>query len=100
LDQLSINTIRTSCAAETVNSIIKAYLHTKRSFQSRETAQNWFNLFRLWFCMHPFKRSHIMPSGYNRQGQSLFQLAGIKVYTPAGELTDNWMAALGYPADA
>lgn len=93
-------TIRTSCAAETVNSIIKAYLHTKRSFQSRETAQNWFNLFRLWFCMHPFKRSHIMPSGYKRQGQSPFQLAGIKVYTPAGDLTDDWMAALGYPADA
>ena len=87
-------TIRTSCAAETVNSIIKAYLHTKRSFQSRETAQNWFNLFRLWFCMHPFKRSP------KRQGQSPFQLAGIKVYTPTGELTNDWMAALGYPADA
>jgi hypothetical protein len=87
-------TIRTSCAAETVNSIIKPYLRVKRSFQSRQTAQNWFNLFRLWFCMHPFKRSH------KRQGQSPFQLAGIKVYTPAGEETDDWMAVLGYPADA
>ncbi len=87
-------TIRTSCAAETVNRIIKLYLWVKRSFQSRQTAQNWFNLFRLWFCMHPFKRSH------KRQGQSPFQLAGIKVYTPEGEDTDDWMAALGYPADA
>lgn len=87
-------TIRTSCAAETVNSIIKPYLRIKRSFQSRQTAQNWFNLFRLWFCMHPFKRSH------KRQNQSPFQLAGIKVYTPQGEVTDDWMAALGYPADA
>jgi len=87
-------TIRTSCAAETVNSIIKSYLRTKRSFQSRQTAQNWFNLFRLWFCMHPFKRSH------KRQGQSPFQLAGIKVFTPEGEVTDDWMAALGYPAEA
>jgi hypothetical protein len=87
-------TIRTSCAAETVNSIIKPYLRTKRSFQSRQTAQTWFNLFRLWFCMHPFKRSH------KRQGQSPFQLAGIKVFTPEGEVTDDWMAALGYPADA
>jgi hypothetical protein len=88
------NVIRTSCAAETVNSILKSYLRVKRSFQSRKTAQNWFNLFRLWFCMHPFKRSH------KRQGQSPFQLAGIKVYTPDGRETDDWMEALGYPADA
>jgi hypothetical protein len=38
----------------------------QRSFQSRETDQNWFNLFRLWFCMHPFKRSQ------KRHGQSPF----------------------------
>jgi hypothetical protein len=88
------NVIRTSCAAETVNSVLKPYLWVKRSFQSRETAQNWFNLFRLWFCMHPFKRSH------KRQGRSPFQLAGIKVYTPDGRETDDWLEALGYPADA
>jgi len=88
------NVIRTSCAAETINSVLKPYLRVKRSFQSRETAQNWFNLFRLWFCMHPFKRSH------KRQGQSPFQLAGIKVYTPDGRETDDWLEALGYPADA
>jgi hypothetical protein len=88
------NVIRTSCAAETVNSILKAYLRIKRSFQNRETAQNWFNLFRLWFCMHPFKRSH------KRQGRSPFQLAGIKVYTPDGRETTDWMEALGYPSDA
>lgn len=88
------NVVRTSCAAETVNSVLKPYLWVKRSFQSRETAQNWFNLFRLWFCMHPFKRSH------KRQGQSPFQLAGIKVYTPDGRETNDWLEALGYPADA
>ncbi len=88
------NVIRTSCAAETVNSILKPYLRVKRSFQSRETAQNWFNLFRLWFCMHPFKRSH------KRKGQSPFQLAGIKVYTPDCRETDDWLEALGYPDDA
>jgi hypothetical protein len=86
--------VRTSCAAETVNSVLKPYLWVKRSFQSRETAQNWFNLFRLWFCMHPFKRSH------KRQGQSPFQMAGINVYTPDGRETDDWLEALGYPADA
>jgi len=88
------NVIRTSCAAETVNSVLKPYLWVKRSFQSRETAQNWFNLFRLWFCMHPFKRST------KRQGKSPFQLASIKVYTPDGRETDDWLEALGYPADA
>ena len=88
------NVVRTSCAAETVNSVLKPYLWVKRSFQSRKTAQNWFNLFRLWFCMHPFKRSH------KRQGQSPFQLAGIKVYTPDGQVTDDWLEALGYPPDA
>ncbi|MCP4993511.1 MAG: hypothetical protein GY934_06975, partial [Gammaproteobacteria bacterium] len=71
--------IRTSCAAETVNSVIKPYLRVKRSFRNRQTAQNWFNLFRLWFCMHPFKRSH------KRQDKSPFRLAGIKVFTPEGE---------------
>ena len=88
------NVVRTSCAAETVNSVLKPYLWVKRSFQSRETAQNWFNLFRLWFCMHPFKRSP------RRQGKSPFQLANIKVYTPDGRETDDWLEALGYPADA
>ena len=87
------NVIRTSCAAETVNSVLKPYLWVKRSFQSRETAQHWFNLFRLWFCMHPFKRST------KRQGKSPFQLAGVKVYTPDGRETDDWLEALGYPAD-
>jgi hypothetical protein len=86
-------TIRTSCAAETVNSILKPYLWVKRSFQSRETAQNFLNLFILWFNMHVFKRG-------KRAGKSPFQWAGIKVYTPDGRETDDWLAALGYPADA
>jgi hypothetical protein len=86
-------TIRTSCAAETVNSILKPYLRVKRSFQSRETAQNFLNLFILWFNMHPFKRG-------KRAGQSPFQWADIKVYTPDGRETDDWLEALGYPASA
>jgi len=86
-------TIRTSCAAETINSILKRYLWVKRSFQSRETAQNFLNLFILWFNMHPFKRG-------KRASQSPFRWAGIKVYTPDGRETDDWLEALGYPADA
>jgi len=86
-------TIRTSCAAETINSILKPYLWVKRSFQSRETAQNFLNLFILWFNMHPFKRG-------KRAGQSPFQWAGIKVYAPDGRETLDWLEALGYSADA
>ena len=83
--------LRTSCAAETVNSIIKPYLWVKRSFQGRKTAQNWLYLFILWFNMHTFQRSE------KRAGKSPFQLAGIKVYTPDGQQTDDWLAVLGYP---
>ena len=85
-------TIRTSCSAETINSILKPYLRVKRSFQSRKTAQNWLYLFILWFNMHPFQRSE------KRAGKSPFQLAGIKVYTPEGFETDDWLVALGFPA--
>lgn len=85
--------IRTSCAAETIASILKPYLWVKRSFQSRETAQNWFNLFRLWFNMHVIRRG-------KRAGKSPFQWAGITVYTPDGHETDDWLEALGYPATA
>ena len=85
--------IRTGCAAETAGSILKPYLWVKRSFQSRETAQNFLNLFMLWFNMHPFKRG-------KRAGKSPFQWAGIKVYTPEGREIDDWLEALGYPAKA
>jgi len=85
--------IRTSCATETVASILKPYLWVKRSFQSRETAQNWYNLFRLWFNMHLIRRGE-------RAGKSPFQWAGIKVYTPDGRQTDDWLEASGYPATA
>ena len=85
--------IRTSCAAETVNSILKPYLRAKRSFQSRRTAQHWLNLFLLWFNMHLFERSK------KRKGKSPFQLAGITVYTPDGQVTHDWLAALGYSAN-
>ncbi len=86
-------TVRTSSAAETVNSILKPYLRVKRSFQSKKTAQNFLNLFILWFNMHVFKRG-------KRAGKSPFQWAGIKAYTPDGRETDDWLEALGYPADA
>lgn len=88
--------VRTSCAAETVNSILRPYLTVKRSFHSRETAQAWLNLFCLWFNMHLLNRSK------RRQGDqpmSPYQYAGVKVYTDDGRETLDWLEALGYPAD-
>jgi hypothetical protein len=88
--------VRTSCAAETVNSILRPYLTVKRSFQSRETAQAWLNLFCLWFNMHPLQRSK------RRHGDppmSPYQYAGIKVYTDNGHETLDWLEAIGFPPD-
>jgi len=65
-------TVRTSCAAE--------------------TAQNFLNLFLLWYNMRTFKRG-------KRAGRSPFQSAGIVVRTPDGKVATDWLEALGYPAE-
>ena len=88
--------VRTSCAAETINSILRPYLTVKRSFQSRKTAQAWLNLFCLWFNMHPLKRSK---RRHADQPMSPYQYAGIKVYTHDGRETLDWLEAIGYPPD-
>lgn len=88
--------VRTSCAAEAINSILRPYLTIKRSFQSRKTAQAWLNLFCLWFNMHFLRRSK---RRIDKQPMSPYQYAGIKVYTPDGRETLDWLEAIGYPAD-
>ena len=88
--------VRTSCAAETINSILRPYLTLKRSFQSRKTAQAWLNLFCLWFNMHPLQRSKRRRGA---QPMSPYQYAGVKVYAADGRETLDWLAALGYPPD-
>jgi hypothetical protein len=35
-----------------------------------------------------------------RRGQSPFELAGVRVFDPDGNDTDEWLAALGYPKAA
>jgi hypothetical protein len=87
--------VRTSCAAETINSILRPYLTVKRSFQSRKTAQAWLNLFCLWFNMHPLRRSK---RRRGTQPMSPFQYAGIQVYTDEGRKTLDWLEAIGYPS--
>jgi len=88
--------VRTSCAAEAINSILRPYLTIKRSFQSRKTAQAWLNLFCLWFNMHPLRRSKRRTAD---QPMSPYQFAGVKVFTPDGHETLDWLEAIGYPAD-
>ena len=89
--------VRTSCAAEAVNSVLRPYLTLKRSFQSRATAQAWLNLFCLWFNMHPLQRSK---RRRGKQPMSPYQYAGIHVYTDTGQETRDWLEAIGYPPDA
>ena len=85
--------VRTSCASENVNSVLKPLIWAHRHFPSRQSAQSWLNLFILWFNMHVFQRG-------KRKGHSPFELAGVKVFTPDGRETDDWLEALGYPAAA
>jgi len=87
--------VRTSCAAEAINSILRPYLFVKRSFQSRKTAQAWLNLFCLWFNMHLLRRSKRRRGS---QPMSPYQFAGIQVFTDDGCQTLDWLEAIGYPA--
>jgi len=85
--------VRTSCASETINAILKPLMWAHRHFPTRQAAANWLNLFILWHNMRPFQRGQ-------RAGHSPFELAGVKVYTPDGRQTDDWLEALGYPRAA
>ena len=57
------------------------------------SAQRFLNLLILWHNMRPFERG-------KRKGKSPFRLAGVRVFDPDGNETDDWLAALGYPAAA
>lgn len=89
LDATLDGTVRTSSAAENVNSILRAYIWGRRAFRDRRTAQNWLNLIVLWYNLHVFQRG-------KRAGQSPFERAGVVVHDPDGRPTTDWLAALGY----
>jgi hypothetical protein len=78
--------VRTSCAAETVNSVLRPFLESRRECTDQTSRQLFLNLFTLWFNMHPFDRGP-------RAGKSPYQLAGIDLGT------DDWLTLLGYPPD-
>jgi hypothetical protein len=79
-------TVRTSCAAETINSVLRPYLVRRRECTELDNRQLFLNLFVLWFNMHKFDRGP-------RKGQSPYEIAGIDLGT------DDWLTLLGYPPD-
>jgi len=79
-------TVRTSCAAETINSVLRPYLDRRRECTDLKNRQLFLNLFVLWFNMHKFERGH-------RKGKSPYDLAGIDLGT------NDWLTLLGYPPD-
>ena len=79
-------TVRTTCAAEAVNSVLRPYLNGRRECTDLVSRQLFLNLFALWFNLHKFDRGP-------RQGQSPYELAGIDLGT------DDWLTLLGFPPD-
>jgi hypothetical protein len=79
-------TVRTSCAAETINSVLRPYLVRRREGTELDHRQLFLNLFVLWFNLHKFDRGP-------RQGKSPYEIAGIDLGT------DDWLTLLGDPYD-
>ena len=79
-------TVRTSSAAETINSVLRPYLDRRRECTDLVSRQLFLNLFALWFNLHKFDRGP-------RKDKSPYELAGIDLGT------DDWLTLLGYPPD-
>jgi hypothetical protein len=78
--------VRTSSAAETINSVLRPYRDRRRECTDLISRQCFLNLFALWFNLHKFERGP-------RKGKSPYELAGIDLGT------DDWLSLLGYPSD-
>lgn len=68
-------TVRTSCAAETINSVLRPYLVRRRECADLVNRQLFLNLFVLWFNLHKFDRGP-------RKGKSPYEIAGIVSLAP------------------
>jgi len=79
-------TIRTSSAAEAINSVLRPYLVRRRECTDLISRQLFLNLFVLWFNMHKFECGP-------RKGKRPYEIAGID------RGTDDWLTRLGYPPD-
>jgi len=80
-------TVRTSCAAETINSVLRPYLVRRRECTDLVNRQLFLNLFVLWFNMHKFERGP-------RKGKTPYEIVEIDLGT------DDWLTLLGYPKDS
>ena len=78
--------VRTSSAAEAINSVLRPYFNARRESTDQTSRQLFLNLFALWFNMHKFNRGP-------RKNRSPYQLADIDLGT------DDWLTLLGYPPD-
>jgi hypothetical protein len=78
--------VRTSSAAEAINSVLRPYFNGRRESTDQTSRQLFLNLFALWFNMHKFDRGP-------RKNRSPYQLAGIDLGT------EDWLTLLGYPPD-
>jgi hypothetical protein len=78
--------VRTSCAVEAVNSVLRPFLESRRECTDQTSRQLFLNLFTLWFNLHKFERGP-------RAGKSPYQLAGIDLGS------EDWITVLGYPPD-
>jgi hypothetical protein len=76
---------RASSLVESINSLLKAFLRPRKSFQDSGNLQAYLNLFALWHNMR------VYDNRCKRGGQSPFQLAGIDLGS------DDWLTVLGYP---
>jgi hypothetical protein len=74
---------RTNSVTESINGLLKSFLHARQSFQSTDSMQAYLDLFVLWHNTRIFERG-------KRQGRSPFQIAGVS--TPA----DDWIDLLGF----
>lgn len=83
LRELLDGACRASSLIESLNGLLKQFLHARRSLYA-DSLQRYLNLFTLWHNMRVYERG-------KRQGQSPYQRAGIQTSH------EDWLALLGYP---
>lgn len=79
LMQLFDSVGRTNSVTESINGLLKSFLHNRQSFHSTDSMQAYLDLFVLWHNTRIFERG-------KRQGKSPFQIAG--VHTDAHDWID------------
>ena len=74
---------RTNSVIESINGLLKSFLHNRQSFHSIDSMQAYLDLFVLWHNTRTFGRG-------KRQGRTPFQIAGVHIDS------SDWIDLLGY----